>query len=58
MSKIPKKKDDKISIDTTDKEKKEIKKTYTKEKKLKKIFYQASHMLCLHLTTLLYQLLI
>ena len=31
MSKIPKKKDDKISIETTDKDKKEIKKSYSKK---------------------------
>ena len=36
MSKIPKKKDDKISIETTDKDKKEIKKSYSKKKKTKK----------------------
>ena len=36
MSKSPKKKDDKISIETTDKDKKEIKKSYSKKKKIKK----------------------
>ena len=33
MSNITKKKDDKISIETTDKDKKEIKKSYSKKKK-------------------------
>jgi len=36
MSNITKKKDDKISIETTDKDKKEIKKSYSKKKKTKK----------------------
>ena len=58
MSNNPKKNNEKISIEKTDKDKLKTKKTYSKKKKLRKIFYLVSLMLSPLLTTQSYQLLI
>ena len=58
MSDNSKKNNEKISIEKTDKDKLKTKKTYSKKKKLRKIFYLVSLMLSPLLTTQSYQLLI
>ncbi len=57
MNNSSEKNNEKVSIEKTDKDKLKTKKTYSKKKKLKKIFYLASLMLSPLLTTQSYQLL-
>ena len=58
MSNSSEKNNEKVSIEKTDKDKLKTKKTYSKKKKLRKIFYLVSLMLSPLLTTQSYQLLI
>ena len=58
MNNNSKKNNEKISIEKTDKDKLKTKKTYSKKKKLKEIFYLVLLMLSPLLTTQSYQLLI
>ena len=58
MSNSSEKNNEKVSIEKTDKNKLKTKKTYSKKKKLRKIFYLVSLMLSPLLTTQSYQLLI
>ena len=58
MSNNSKKNNEKISIEKTDKDKLKTKKTYSKKKKLRKIFYLVLLMSSPLLTTQSYQLLI